>query len=126
MDLKFGIHIKDHHIFVKFDGQGHSTKVKVTKVKNPKIPVFSLALEKVVQGHGGQGHKGQRSSSRSSRSMSQRSRSKLFGKFCTPSTSRRCDTRAFSWLSKTNLSIHRYSNPSGDTTLVFQANCIQW
>ncbi len=38
-------------------------KVKVTKVKNVKIPVFGLVSEKVVQGQGhkgqGQGHKGQ-------------------------------------------------------------------
>ena len=30
------------------------SKIKVTKVKNVKIPVFSLVSEKVVQGHGGQ------------------------------------------------------------------------
>ena len=55
-----------------FEGQGQNimSKVKVTKVikvKNVKIPVFSLVLEKMVQGRGqkgqGQGHKGQRSRS---------------------------------------------------------------
>ncbi len=63
VDLQFGAHIKDHHISDKFEGQGHRSKVKVTKVKNVKIPVFSLVSENVVQGQGheGQGHKGQRS-----------------------------------------------------------------
>ncbi len=62
-DLKLRTHIKDHHISDKFEGQGHRLKVKVTKVKNVKIPVFSLVLEKMVQGpgHKGQGHQGQRS-----------------------------------------------------------------
>ncbi len=66
-DLKFGTRIKDHHISDEFEGQGHRSKVKVTKVKNVKISVFSLVSEKVVQGQGhegqGQGHKGQRSRS---------------------------------------------------------------
>ncbi len=66
-DLKFGARIKDHHILDEFEGQGHRSKVKVTKVKNVKIPVFSLVSEKMVQGQGhegqGQGHKGQRSRS---------------------------------------------------------------
>ena len=56
MDLKFGARIKDHHISDKFEGLGHRSKVEVTKVKNVKIPVFSLVSEKMVQG---QGHKGQ-------------------------------------------------------------------
>ena len=70
-DLKFGARIKDHHILDKFEGQGHRSKVKVTKVKNVKIPVFSLVSEKVVQGQGheSQGHKGQ----------SRRSKSKVVG-----------------------------------------------
>ncbi len=71
-DLKFSVHIKDYHISDKFEGQGHRAKVKVTKVKNVKIPVFSLVSEKMVQGQGhgikvtgsrsrdqGKGHKGQ-------------------------------------------------------------------
>ncbi len=60
-DLKFGTHIKDLHISHKSEGQGHRSKVKVTKVKNVKIPVFSPASENVVQcqGYEGQGHKGQ-------------------------------------------------------------------
>ncbi len=68
-DLKFGARIKDHHIPDEFEGQGHRSKVKVTKVKNIKIPVFSLVSEKVAQGQGhegqGQGHKGQGHRSRS-------------------------------------------------------------
>ena len=71
-DLKFGARIKDHHTLDNFEGQGHRSKVKVTKVKNVKIPVFSKVSEKVVQGQGhksqGQGHKGQ---SRRSRSQGQ-------------------------------------------------------
>ncbi len=68
MDLKFGRHTKDHHISNEFEGQGHRSKVKVTKVKHVKIPVFSLVSEKVVQGQGvkvkvtkvvGQVHEGQ-------------------------------------------------------------------
>ncbi len=63
MDLKFGARIKDHHISNKCEGQGHRSKVDVTKVKNVKIPVFSLFSEKMVQGQGhkvhGQGHTGQ-------------------------------------------------------------------
>ena len=67
-DLKFGARIKDHHISNGFEDQGHKSKVKVTKVKNVKILVFSLVSEKVVQGLGhegqGQGHKGLRSMSK--------------------------------------------------------------
>ena len=52
-----------------FEGQGHRFKVKVTKVKNVKILVFSLVSEKAVQdqGHKGQsqGHRGQGRGSRS-------------------------------------------------------------
>ena len=44
-DLKFGAHIKDHYILDEFEGQGHRSKVKVTEVKNVKIPVFSLVSE---------------------------------------------------------------------------------
>ncbi len=64
-DLKFGAHIEDHHnniISDEFEAQGHRSKVKVTKVKNVKIPVFSLVSEKVVQG---QRHEGQGQGSRS-------------------------------------------------------------
>ncbi len=68
MDLKFGTPIEDHHISDKCEGQGHRSKVKVTKVKNVKIPVFSLVSEKMVQG---QGHKGQ--------GQGRRSRSKVVG-----------------------------------------------
>ena len=50
------LRIKDHQLSDKFESQGHRSKVKVTKVKNVKIPVFSLVSEKVVQG---QGHEGQ-------------------------------------------------------------------
>ncbi len=61
MDLKFSTYIKDHHISDEFEG--HRSKVKVTSVKNVKIPVFSLVSEKVGQGQGqggqGQVHKGQ-------------------------------------------------------------------
>ncbi len=46
----------DLHISDKFEGQGHRSKVKVTKVKSVKIPVFSLLSEKMVQG---QGHRDQ-------------------------------------------------------------------
>ena len=50
-------------------GEGHRSKVKVTKVKNVKILVFSLVSQKVVLGQGqegqGQGHKGQGQRSRS-------------------------------------------------------------
>ena len=60
MDLKFGVCIEDHHISDKFEG--YRSKIKVTKVKNLKIPVFSLVSEKMVQG---QGHKGQGQSQRS-------------------------------------------------------------
>ncbi len=63
MDLKFGTPIEDHHISDKCEGQGHRSKVKVTKVKNVKIPVFSLVSEKMVQGQG-QGHQGRRSRSK--------------------------------------------------------------
>ena len=67
MDLEFGARIKDCDISEKFEGQGHRSKVKVTKVKNVKIPVFSLLSEKMVQGQGhkgqGQGHQGQGSRS---------------------------------------------------------------
>ncbi len=54
LDLHFGTHIKGHNISGKFEGQGHRLKVKVTKVKNVKIPVFSLVSENMVygQGHG--------------------------------------------------------------------------
>ena len=62
--------MKDHHISDKFEGQGHRSKVKVTKVKNVKIPVFSLVSEKVAQG---QCHEGQ------GRSRSQRSKVKVVG-----------------------------------------------
>ncbi len=83
--LKFGARIKNHHISDGFEGQGHRSKVKVTKVKNVKTPVFSLVSEKVVQGQGhkgqGQGHKGQ----------------SCLGTFVPPSTRGRCDTRAFSF-----------------------------
>ncbi len=60
-DIKFGACIKGHHISKEFEGQGRRSKVKVSKVKNVKIPVFSLVSEKVVQGQGheGKGHKGQ-------------------------------------------------------------------
>ena len=44
-DLKFGTRIKDRHISDKFEGQGHRSKVKVTRVKNVKITVFSLVSE---------------------------------------------------------------------------------
>ncbi len=62
MDLKLGARIEGHHISDKFEGQGHRSKVKV---KNVKIPVFSLVSENMVQGQGhkgqGQRHQGQRS-----------------------------------------------------------------
>ncbi len=48
-DLKFSIHIKDHHFLDESEDQGHRSKVKVTKVK---ISVFSLVSEKVVQVEG--------------------------------------------------------------------------
>ena len=54
-ELKFGARITDHHIAKEFEGQGHKWKVKVTKVKNIEIPVFSLVSEKVVQGQGQEG-----------------------------------------------------------------------
>ena len=41
-DLKFCTPIKDHHISDDLRDQGHRSKVKVTKVKNVKILVFSL------------------------------------------------------------------------------------
>ncbi len=41
-DLNFGIRIKGHHISDEYEGQGHRSKVRVTKVKNVKISVFSL------------------------------------------------------------------------------------
>ncbi len=63
-DLKFGAGIKDHHISKEFEGQGHRSKVNVTKVNNVKIPVFSLVLEKVSKVQG-QGHEGQGQSHRS-------------------------------------------------------------
>ena len=53
----------------EFEGQGHRSKVKVTKVKNVKTLVFSLVSEKVVLGQDhedqGQGHRGQGRRSRS-------------------------------------------------------------
>ncbi len=74
-------HTKDHYILDDWDGQGQRSNVKVTNVKNVKIPVFSLVSErwskvKVT----GQGHKGRRSRSRGSRS--QRSRSLGQGQSC--------------------------------------------
>ncbi len=74
MDLKFGVRTKDRHILNNYEGQGHRSKVKVTKVtkfKNVKITVFDLVPEKMVQGQGhkgqgqGQGHQGQGQRSRS-------------------------------------------------------------
>ncbi len=60
MDLKFGTHIKEHHISAQIEGQGHRSKVKV---KNVEILVFNPVSEKADQGkcHKGQdqGHKGQ-------------------------------------------------------------------
>ena len=47
--LKFGSCIKDHHISDGFEGQGHRSKVKVTKDKNVKIPVFSLVSRSKVK-----------------------------------------------------------------------------
>ena len=38
-DLKFGARIKNNDISDEFEGQDHRSKVKVTKVKNVKIPV---------------------------------------------------------------------------------------
>ncbi len=55
-DLKFGIRIKDHHILNEFEGKGHRSKIKATKVKNVEMPVFSLVSEKVVRGQGHKGH----------------------------------------------------------------------
>ncbi len=121
-DLKFGARIEDHHILDEFEGQGHRSKVKVTKVKNVKIPVFGLVSEKVVQGQGheGQGHKGQRSRSwvkvTKVKGQGRGSRSKVVGQghrvkvkvvwgFCTPSTRWRCDTRAFSFGKQKNFSV---------------------
>ncbi len=46
MDLKFGTHIKEHHVLGQVEGQGHRSKVKV---KNIEVPVFKLVSEKVVQ-----------------------------------------------------------------------------
>ena len=59
LGLKLGAHIEGHHTLDKFEGQGHRSKVKVTKVNNVKNPVFSLVSEKVVkgQGHTGQGQR---------------------------------------------------------------------
>ena len=62
LDLKFVTDIRDHHISDEIEVQGHRSKVKVTKVNNVKILVFSLISEKVVQG---QGHRGQGQRSRS-------------------------------------------------------------
>ncbi len=45
-DLKSSAHIKDRDMSDKFKVQGHRSKVKVTKVKNGKIPVFSLVSER--------------------------------------------------------------------------------
>ncbi len=68
------------------------SKVKVTKVRNVKIPIFSLVSEKVAQGQGheGQGHKGHRSSS-------QGLGESCLGSFVPPVTRGRCHTRAFLW-----------------------------
>ncbi len=95
---KFGTHLKDH-LSDKFESQGHRLKVKVTKFKNVKIPVFNLVSEKVVQcqGHDGQGQgKGGRSYVKDTGS-----RSKLLGEFCTPSTHGRCTMQAISFLFET-------------------------
>ncbi len=57
MDLKVGTYIDVHHISDKFEGQGHRSKVKVTKVKKCRKFQFSaIVSENMVQG---QGHKGQ-------------------------------------------------------------------
>ncbi len=101
-DLKFGTRIKDHHTSDKFEGQGDRSKVKVSKVKNVKITVFSLVSEKMVQGQGhmgqDQGHQGQGRRSRSKVvGQGHRVKVKVVGEFCTPSTRGRCDTWAFSF-----------------------------
>ena len=71
------------------------SKVKVIKVKNVIILVFSLVSEKMVQGqgHNGQGHRGQ-----GQRSLVKvtGSRSNLLGELPPPSICEMCDTRAFS------------------------------
>ncbi len=42
MDLQVGTHIDLQHISDMFEGQDHRSKVKVTKAKKVKIPIFSL------------------------------------------------------------------------------------
>ncbi len=46
-DLRFCTRSKDHHILGEFEGQGHRSKIKVTKVKNIKIQ-FSVSLRPSV------------------------------------------------------------------------------
>ena len=69
LDLKFGAHMEDRHILDKFEGQGHRSKVKVNKVENLKIPVFSLVADDSP-----------RSRSQGSRSRSPRSKVKVKGR----------------------------------------------
>ena len=76
MDLQVGTHIDLQYISDKFEGQGHRSKVKVTKVKKCKNSSFQPSIRKY----------GPRSRSQRSRSkvvgqgqMSQRSRSTVVG-----------------------------------------------
>ena len=45
-DLKIGIHVYLDNISDKFEGEGHGSKVKVTKVKNVKL-LFSAYYQKM-------------------------------------------------------------------------------
>ncbi len=63
---------------VKVRGQGQRSRIKVTKVKNVKTPIFRLALGNMVKG---QGHMGQSQDHRGQgrRSMSNVARVKVKG-----------------------------------------------
>ncbi len=54
-DLNFCTHTKGHYISDKYEGQDYKTNVKVIKVKNVKIPIFSLVSETVVRRSQSQG-----------------------------------------------------------------------
>ena len=43
------MHNKNYHILEELKGQGHRSKVKVTKVKNVKIEIFGLFSERKVK-----------------------------------------------------------------------------
>ncbi len=119
-NLKFGTHIKDHHILDGFEGQGHRSKVKV--ISQGQVWV------KVSQGHEGQGKKCQTQGRR----LSVKIVCKVLYPIC---TCRRCDTRAFSlWFSSKSLNTsmiqlfqdHSKSlqalcaRPSGQMILIFK------